>query len=95
MIDTTVFEQGVEQVARRAARDLTAELRRSAVQQGWPGRVARALTVEYDPGTGDFAVRYPPEAAREVEDLEYGDQSSAPSPVLRRFHNSHGVGAGI
>lgn len=83
MVTETV--ENAELAMHKHAKRLSATLRRQAYQAGWPSSVARFLQVSYV--NGIFAVGYPKQAAKEIEDLEYGTQDNPPSPVILRFMN--------
>lgn len=67
------------------AKRLTAGLRRSAYQSGWTPEVTRNLSVKHD-GKG-FDVSIPDEYKEKAMDHEYGNESSRPTAVIRKFKN--------
>lgn len=70
----------------KAARKLTSRLRREAYSAGWPTPASRFLVVEY--GDGQYTVKYPKALSSKILDLEYGNQSTPPTPVIRPFIRS-------
>lgn len=74
---------GIAQGQHKTAKKLTAQLRRTAYEYGWPTHAARSLTVV--PRGKHFGVEYPDHHATTIENLEYGTQDTPPSPVLRKF----------
>ena len=68
-------------------KSLTADLRKDAVNAGWPAKIARSLTVTIS--DGNIVVLYPEEFDDAVGDLEYGGSNSAPSAVFRMFDERH------
>lgn len=73
----------IQQGQQRAAKKLTAQLRRKAYQSGWPSSASRHLTVV--PSDLSYKVTYPSKHAQVVEDAEYGTEHSQPNPVVRQF----------
>ncbi len=73
----------VAQGQQKAAKKLTAKLRRSAYDSGWPTHAGRHLKVL--PEIGGYSVTYPKKHADRIERLEYGTQDTPPSPVVRNF----------
>jgi len=62
---------------------LTQALRKDAVSAGWPVALTKKLRVVITNTSMD--VEYPEDLASRVEDLEYGDGITPPSPVFRKF----------
>lgn len=77
------ISKNLVQGQQKAARKLTAQLRRKAYESGWPTSASRHLTVF--PQDTSYAVKYPSNHARAVEDAEYGTESTPPNPVVRQF----------
>ena len=50
---------------------------------GWPEEVASQMSVTQE--GGEYTISYPPHLAAKVNFLEYGDQDTPPSSVLRNF----------
>lgn len=73
----------IVQGQHKAAKKLTAQLRRNAYESGWPTSASRHLTV-FPKDTG-YAVKYPNSHANAIEDAEYGTESTPPNPVVRQF----------
>jgi len=64
----------------------TKALRDYCLAAGWPAGVVNNLSIQND---GDeYTVYYPPYLTSQVNDLEYGTQSTQPGNVLRRFLDS-------
>jgi hypothetical protein len=63
---------------------LTAELRRHALNRGWPSEIVNSLAVVKNGGLLD--ITYPEQFRTQIENLEYGDGPNPPSPVLRSFN---------
>ncbi len=62
---------------------LTKSLRSDAVSSGWPEEIANYLSVVVV--DDNLLINYPDELAKIIEDLEYGNGSDSPTPVMRRF----------
>ena len=78
----------ISRVRMQVADRLTTQLRDLAGKAGWPSSVIAAMSVR---GLGDsWEVTVAPRAKEIVSDLEYGTQTSAPNPVLRRFASQMG-----
>lgn len=73
----------ISQGQQKTAKQLTAKLRRSAYDAGWPSHAGRHLTVV--PENKGFGVTYPKQHAQRIENMEYGTQDTPPSPVVRQF----------
>lgn len=72
-----------DSTAELAARKLTANLRRSALDSGWDADVAESLSVNY---SGDkFDVVIPPEYDEAAWKFEYGDGYRRPTAVIRKL----------
>jgi len=65
---------------------MTAKLRSSAYESGWPSEVTRRLTVRHD-GGDNFYVDYPKHIEKAVLDLEQGNQDTPPNAAILRFMN--------
>lgn len=76
----------VGQGQQKAAKKLTAKLRRAAYDSGWPSHAGRHLKVL--PEVGGYSVTYPKQHADHIEALEYGTQDTPPSPLVRNFLSS-------
>ena len=62
---------------------LTQELKAAATTSGWPKTAFDVLSVSFD--GSNISVDYPPQTARMIEDLEYGNGSDLPNSVIRSF----------
>ncbi len=64
--------------------EATDGLRAYARMAGWPTEIANSLYVTYEDGDDDWDCE--PESYKlQIEDLEYGTQSTPPNPAIRRF----------
>jgi hypothetical protein len=63
---------------------LTNYLKLKARNAGWPYSAWSVLSVTADE-TGYMYIDYPQDYSKQIEDLEFGDQSNPPNPVLRPF----------
>ena len=62
---------------------LTQELKAAATTSGWPKTAIDVLSVSFD--GSNILVEYPPQTARMIENLEYGNGSDLPNSVIRSF----------
>jgi len=62
-------------------------LRKDAIAAGWPAKYVNSLKVVIT--TTGMSIEYSDDYAEEIEDLEYGTQTSSPSPVMRTFIDRH------
>lgn len=83
----TEFANSAFKSLSKLEKSLTAQLRRDAVTAGWPRELARTLTVQV--AKNEITVSYPETLSGAIEDLEYGDGSTSPKPVFRRFIDKH------
>lgn len=67
------------------AQDLTIELRKKAIDAGWPTNVITVLSIIFKDGS--LIVDYPPALENKIEDLEYGSGKNPPHSVIRAFQN--------
>jgi hypothetical protein len=85
----------IEDISNKALKDaakrLTPEFHRQALDAGWPSDVVMHMTVEEE--DGDLYINYPPDIASRVDDLEYGTPISPPNAVIRIFMADHAEGA--
>jgi hypothetical protein len=58
-------------------------MRKDAVSAGWPVALTKQLRVVITNTSMD--VEYPEDLSSRIEDLEYGDGITPPSPVFRKF----------
>lgn len=77
------FIKAFSESAVSAAENLTSRVRAQAAQLGWPEYIAAQLTVDFK--DGKYVVTYPTAITETVTDLEYGNQSRPPLPVIRHF----------
>jgi len=61
----------------------TQRLRTWCRMNQWPEAVVRQLSVVHK--DGEYVIYYPPNLSDQVNFLEYGDQDTPPSAVLRNF----------
>jgi hypothetical protein len=54
-----------------------------ALSAGWPVDIVDALDISYDGGI--LHITCPEDIAEQVEDLEYGSETTSPNAVLRPF----------
>ena len=69
--------------AKSAAKELTLELRDTAVAAGWPADVASSLSVVLEGGS--LNIDYPESMDQRIQDLEYGSFEKPPKSVMRKF----------
>ncbi|CAB4128244.1 hypothetical protein UFOVP225_16 [uncultured Caudovirales phage] len=77
------FKNTAIQKLKSAQAPLTKELRAAAASAGWPGKLANSLTVRIDKSS--IYADYPEKLSAEIEDLEYGNGTEPPKPVIRLF----------
>jgi len=69
----------------RKAEDIYTQTLRSHVSMyNWPENIVSQLSVTY--GASGHQVTYPKSIEDQVLTLEYGTQTSQPSPAIRNFH---------
>lgn len=68
------------------SRELTAEMRDTAIQQGWDANVANGLTLQV--GLGNLAMAVKSNIQNRALDLEYGTSDASPNSVMRKFTNN-------
>lgn len=78
--DTKTF---TSDLAESLIPSLTKDLRSRARTAQWPEDVTNSLEVTFE--NGAIAVSYPEDIKNKVDNLEYGNLSSLPLPVLRPF----------
>jgi len=71
---TSTFDKALAEIND----SLTQDLRKKATSAGWPVSVVRTLRV-------DVRKDEPVRVTSAAQDLEYGTESQAPSPVIRKF----------
>jgi hypothetical protein len=80
---TKFFIKAWSESAVSAAHKLTSQVRRQAYQMGWPTEVSRHLLVDVQ--NGEYVVTYPKQVKESVLDLEFGNQTRPPLPLIRHF----------
>ena len=75
--------------AKTLNKPLTQALRKDALSAGWPVALTKQLRVVITNTSMD--VEYPENLASRVEDLEYGDGVTPPSPVFRKFAKANKI----
>ena len=83
MSATNSLEAIVSDAAFYLITQLTEELKTTAKNSGWPKAAIDVLSVSFDGST--ISVDYPPQLARMIDDLEYGNGSDFPNSVIRAF----------
>ena len=73
------------QAAAEAARSMTFDIRKSALDHGWHPEVANSLFITHDGSS--FRVHVPDQHKRTVHELEYGTETQRPTAVIRKFNN--------
>lgn len=81
-----IFSEAFEKASKRVAADMSKQLTRNAVRDGWHPDVAAGLTVSYSDGT--FSSSHAPEHSTAVFDMEYGTETTAPKATIRKMQNS-------
>jgi hypothetical protein len=67
------------------AAPLTADLRKLALNSGWPAKLAEALTLVTN-GDNELSIEYPDNLKQAIEDMEYGSAAgSFPNAIIRKF----------
>jgi hypothetical protein len=75
---------------KEAAKNLTPQFQKEAINAGWTSDVVMQMTVEEQ--NGDLYINYPQEIAQKVDELEYGTPTSPPNPAIRKFMSSYSEG---
>lgn len=83
MSATSSLDAVVSDAAFYLIPQLTQELKDTATASGWPKTVIDVLSVSFD--GSNITVEYPPQMARIIDDLEYGNASDLPNSVIRSF----------
>lgn len=83
MSATSSLDAVVSDAAFYLIPELTEELKATAKTSGWPKTAIDALSVSFD--GSNLSVDYPPQLAKMIEDLEYGNGSDLPNSVIRAF----------
>lgn len=82
-----IINDALSSSLKNLAKPLTESIRKDALIAGWPLFLANSLSVRVD--RNSLAVEYPEDLAEKIEDLEYGNGTSTPRPVLRKFASKH------
>lgn len=77
------FAAAADFASNSHSRRLSATLRRTAWEAGWPASAARHLWVRHQ--DGEYQVHYPSHAADHIENHEYGSEGKPPLPAIRQF----------
>lgn len=75
--------KAITQGQQHSAKKLTAQLRRTAYESGWPSSASRHLKVI--PVNDRYHVTYPTQHSSLIEDHEFGTPDTPPNPVVRQF----------
>ena len=78
-----ILEAAGKQGVAFEAEQLSAELQQYARSAGWPEKICTQLRIRQE--DGEYIASFPTNITNQVNDLEYGTQDSAPSPVIRTF----------
>lgn len=81
------YETVISKAAKKAAQELTPLLKLKATLAGWPSYIINEISIDEEDDV--LFVDYPDHYARQIEDLEYGTQKTAPNAVLRTFLNHY------
>jgi hypothetical protein len=83
----------IRKASHKAANDtasfMTHQLRQSALQHGWDRDVVENTNVEY--ASGKFTVKVHPDYSARAFVHEYGDETTRPTAVLRKYMNDTSV----
>lgn len=78
-----LLKSSVDAGARFDSLITTKALQKWCIDAGWPSDIVNVLSVIND--GSEHTIYYPPYVTARVHDLEYGNQSTPPSYVLRKF----------
>lgn len=78
-----ILDKALVEGASYDSSQVTHKLRLFLVERGWPVTVANAVSIRNDNGT--YTVYYPEKWSRQVNDIEYGTESTPPNPAIRAF----------
>jgi hypothetical protein len=73
----------IAKAAEKAADEYTVIFQEKALEAGWPPYLVNQMSIQEK--DGELYVDYPEAITVQVEDLEYGTQTSAPNSVIRTF----------
>ena len=65
------------------AEQLSAELQQYARSSGWPENICTQLHIRQE--DGEYVASFPSNITDQVNDLEYGTQTTPPNPAIRTF----------
>jgi hypothetical protein len=82
-------KQALQKSTGDTAISLTNKLRQSALEHGWDKTVVSNMHVLHD--NGSFNVHVHPEYKDKAFVHEYGNESTRPTAVIRKFSNQKGV----
>ena len=80
---TGLLAQSLYEGAEFDSTVLTSRLRTFCRINGWPEDVWTQMSIRQE--NGQYTIYYPPQLSSKVSYLEYGDQDTPPSAVLRNF----------
>lgn len=80
---TELLTNSLSEGARFDSFVTTTRLKTFCRMNGWPDAVVNQLAIRQE--NGEYTISYPPHLAAQVNFLEYGDQDTPPSAVLRNF----------
>lgn len=81
-----IFSQAFKKAAEQTAKDMSAQVKRNAVRDGWPMNVAATVDVKFN--SGNFEMTHAPEHNTAVFDLEYGTENNKGKHTLHKMYNS-------
>jgi hypothetical protein len=87
------LRDAIEKAAHDTAAYVTADLRHSAREHGWDEEVVSNMRVQH--GEDGYKVMVPDDLKDRAFVHEFGDESSAPSAVIRKYSNDHSVAAHV
>ena len=79
----SVFSKAIRRAEKAATPAYTDKLRAHAASYGWPNHIVSNLSMGHD--GENHQITYPEHLENDVLTLEYGTQSTPPSPALRTF----------
>lgn len=75
----------IAKAAEKAADEYTVIFQEKALEAGWPPYLVNQMSIQEK--DGELYVDYPEAISLQVDNLEYGTQTSAPNSVIRTFLN--------
>jgi hypothetical protein len=82
-MNTKELLPSIVKASKTLNKPLTQALRKNALSAGWPVSLTKRLRVVMTDSSMD--IEYPEDIATRIEDLEYGDGTTPPMPVFRKF----------